>query len=79
MKRKEIVLFMTVGTGINSDSQEEGFKLLAQKLYSTINKIYPNYVIFFASQRSRHTIKYIEELFKKDDDEFKTDEDYEII
>ena len=79
MKRKEIVLFMTVGTGINADTREEGFKLLAQKLYSTINKIYPNYVVFFASQRSKHTINYIEELFKKDSDEFIINEDYEII
>lgn len=79
MKRKEIVLFMTVGTGINSDTKDEGFKLLAQKLYSTINKIYPNYVVFFASQRSKHTINYIEELFKKDNDEFIINEDYEII
>ena len=79
MKRKEIVLFMTVGTGFNSNSEEEGFKLLAQKLYSTINKIYPNYVIFFASQRSKHTIKYIEELFQKDNDEFIINQDYEII
>ena len=79
MKRKEIVLFMTVGTGINSDTKDEGFKLLAQKLYSTINKIYPNYVVFFASQRSKHTINYIEELFKKDNDEFILNEDYEII
>ncbi len=79
MKRKEIVLFMTVGTGINADTKEEGFKLLAQKLYSTINKIYPNYVVFFASQRSKHTINYIEELFKKDNDEFIINEDYEII
>ncbi|WP_407421747.1 TIGR02710 family CRISPR-associated CARF protein [Methanobrevibacter sp.] len=79
MKRKEIVLFMTVGTGINANTKEEGFKLLAQKLYSTINKIYPNYVVFFASQRSKHTINYIEELFKKDNDEFIINEDYEII
>lgn len=79
MKRKEIVLFMTVGTGFNSNSEEEGFKLLAQKLYSTINKIYPNYVIFFASQRSKHTIRYIEELFQKDNDEFIINQDYEII
>ena len=79
MKRKEIVLFMTVGTGINANTKYEGFKLLAQKLYSTINKIYPNYVVFFASQRSKHTINYIEELFKKDNDEFILNEDYEII
>ena len=48
MKRKEIILFMTVGTGLNAGSLEEGFKLLSKKLYSTINKIYPNYVVFFA-------------------------------
>ena len=39
MKRKEKALFMTVGTGLNPDAKEEGYKQLAQKLYSTINKI----------------------------------------
>lgn len=78
MKRKEIALFMIVGTGINSDSNESGYKLLAQKLYSTINKIYPNYVVFFASDKSKHTIKYIEELFERDHDEFIEGEDYQI-
>ena len=70
MRRKEIALFMIVGTGVNSDSNESGFKLLAQKLYSTINKIYPHYVVFFASDKSKQTIKYIEELFVQDNDEF---------
>lgn len=79
MKRKEIALFMIVGTGVNSDSDESGFKLLAQKLYSTINKIYPNYVVFFASEKSKHTIKYIEELFERDHDEFIEGEDYQIV
>ena len=78
MKRKEIALFMIVGTGVNSDSNENGFKLLAQKLYSTINKIYPHYVVFFASDKSKHTIPYIEELFKLDNDEFIEGEDYQI-
>lgn len=79
MKRREIVLFMTVGTGSNMDSEEKGFKLLAKKLYSTITKIYPNYVVFFASDKSKHTIPYIEELFKQEDDEFIADEDYQIV
>lgn len=75
MKRKDVVLFMIVGTGFNADSEDAGFKLLAQKLYSTINKIYPNYVVFFASDRSKNTIKYIEELFKHENDEFVVGED----
>lgn len=79
MRRREIVLFMTVGTGVNADSNEEGFKLLAHKLFSTINKIYPNFVVFFASKKSSHTIKYIEELFKHNSDEFLIDEDYQIV
>lgn len=79
MKRKEIALFMIVGTGVNSDSSERGFKLLAQKLYSTINKIYPHYVVFFASDKSKHTIKFIEDLFAKDHDEFIEGEDYQIV
>ena len=57
MKRKDVALFMIVGTGINS-SDEEGVRLLAQKMYSTITKIYPNQVIFFASEKSKNTIEY---------------------
>lgn len=79
MKRKETILFMTVGTGSNIDSEETGFKSLAKKLYSTINKIYPNYVVFFASEKSKHTIQYIEELFNQDGDEFILDVDYQIV
>ena len=60
MKRKERILFMIVGTGISANSKEEGYKILAQKLYSTINKILPHHVIFFASDVSKHTIEYIE-------------------
>ncbi len=78
MKRKDVALFMIVGTGINS-SDESGVKLLAQKLYSTITKIYPNKVVFFASEKSRNTIPYIEELFAQDNDEFIIDEDYQIV
>ncbi len=79
MKRKEIILFMTVGTGINYDSKEDGFKLLSKKLYSTITKIYPNKVVFFASDKSQRTIEYIGDLFKLDGDEFIEGTDYQII
>ncbi|WP_458404007.1 TIGR02710 family CRISPR-associated CARF protein [Methanobrevibacter sp.] len=79
MKRKDVILFMIVGTGIQSGADEDGVKLLAHKLYSTINKIYPTKVIFFASQKSKQTIPHIEELFEMDNDEFISGEDYEII
>lgn len=79
MRRKEIILFMTVGTGVNSRSSEDGFRELAQKLYSTITKIYPHHVVFFASEKSKRTICYIKKLFEKDDDEFILDEDYQIV
>ena len=79
MKRKDIILFMIVGTGVNSKSGDEGFRLLAQKLYSTITKIYPHHVVFFASDRSKETIGYIEELFENDNDEFIFEEDYHIV
>lgn len=79
MRRREIVLFMTVGTGSNIDAEEMGFKLLARKLYSTINKIYPHHVVFFASEKSRHTIQFIEDLFCQDNDEFVEGEDYQIV
>lgn len=70
---------MIVGTGINVSSPEEGFRVLAQKLYSTITKIYPHHVVFFASDKSKLTIDYIEDLFKKDNDEFILGEDYQIV
>ena len=76
MKRKEVILFMTVGTGTHLNSDEEGSRNLARKLYYTIGKIHPNHVVFFAS---KETIGYIEELFRKDDDEFIPDEDYQIV
>lgn len=78
MRRKEIILFMTVGTGTNPDSEDEGFQSLAQKLYSTINKIYPDYVVFFASSKSKLTIDYIGELFNQEGDEFVLEQDYHI-
>ena len=68
MKRKEVILFMTVGTGTNLNINEENSKNHAQKLYYTINKIRPDKVIFFASDKSKGTVEYIEELFQKDND-----------
>ena len=70
MRRKEVILFMTVGTGINQGSEEEGYKSMANKLYSSINRVFPNFVVFFATEKSKQTIKYIEELFKMENDVF---------
>ena len=70
---------MIVGTGVGSSSGEDGFAVLAQKLYSTINKIYPHHIVFFASDKSKRTIDYIRDLFKRDDDEFILGEDYQIV
>ena len=69
---------MTVGTGINPDSDIEGYKRLATGLYTSIDKISPNYIVFFASEKSKTTIDYVKELFEADDDEFIEGEDYEI-
>ncbi|SFL70856.1 CRISPR-associated protein, TIGR02710 family [Methanobrevibacter olleyae] len=79
MKRKTKTLFMTVGTGINPNSDIEGHKRLAKGIYASLHKIYPDYIIFFASELSQNTIKYIKELFEADDDEFIEGEDYEIV
>ena len=79
MKRKDIILFMIVGTGVNSASPDDGFMSLARKLYSTITKIHPDHVVFFASDKSRNTVKYIEDLFKEDGDEFVGEKDYQIV
>ena len=69
---------MTVGTGINPNSETEGNQTLAKGLYNSINKISPDYIVFFASERSKTTIDYVKELFEADDDEFIDGEDYEI-
>ena len=78
MRRKIKTLFMTVGTGINPNSEMEGNQILAKGLYNSINKISPDYIVFFASERSKKTIDYVKELFEADDDEFIEEEDYEI-
>ena len=79
MKRKIKTLFMTVGTGVNPNSDIEGYKNLAKGIYSSINKIYPDYIVFFASEISKNTIDYVKELFEEDDDDFIEGQDYEIV
>ena len=79
MKRKIRTLFMTVGTGVNHDSDTEGYKRLAQGMYASLKKIYPDYIVFFASEISKNTIDYIKELYQADDDEFIEGEDYEVV
>ena len=79
MKRKIRTLFMTVGKGVNHNSDTEGYKRLAQGLYASLKKIYPDYIVFFASEISKNTIDYIKELYQADDDEFIEGEDYEVV
>ncbi|WP_407462169.1 TIGR02710 family CRISPR-associated CARF protein [Methanobrevibacter sp.] len=79
MKRKIKTLFMTVGTEINPKSDVEGFQILAKGIYSSIHKIYPDYIVFFASEISKNVIDYVKELFEADDDEFIEGQDYEIV
>lgn len=69
MRRKIKTLFMTVGTGINPNSDEESYQRLAKGLYNSINKISPDYIVFFASEISMNTIDYVKELFEADDDD----------
>lgn len=79
MKRKIKTLFMTVGTELNPKSDVEGFQILAKGIYSSIHKIYPDYIVFFASEISKNVIDYVKELFEADDDEFIEGQDYEIV
>ena len=79
MKRKIKTLFVTVGTGVNPNSEEVAAKNLAKGIYSSIQKIYPDYIVFFCSDLSTRTIDYITELFEADDDEFIEGQDYEIV
>ena len=79
MKRKIKTLFMTIGTEINPKSDVEGFQILAKGIYSSIHKIYPDYIVFFASEISKNVIEHVKELFEADDDEFIEGQDYEII
>ena len=69
---------MTVGTGVNPNSDEESYQRLAKGLYNSINKISPDYIVFFASEISMNTIDHVKELFEADDDVFIEGEDYEI-
>ena len=78
MRRKIKTLFMTVGTGINPNSDIEGYQRLAKGLYNSIDKISPDFIVFFASEVSKTTIDYVKELFEEDDDVFIEGEDYEI-
>ena len=70
---------MTVGTGADPNSDMEGYKRLAQGMYSSLNRIYPDYIVFFASEISKNTIDYIKEFYLSDDDEFIEGEDYEVV
>ena len=70
---------MTVGTELNPKSDVEGFQILAKGIYSSIHKIYPDYIVFFASEISKNVIDYVKELFEADDDEFIEGQDYEIV
>ena len=70
---------MTVGTGVNPNSEIEGYKLLSKGIYNSIDKISPDYIVFFASELSKNTIQYVKELFEEDDDEFIEGEDYEVV
>ena len=70
---------MTIGTEINPKSDVEGFQILAKGIYSSIHKIYPDYIVFFASEISKNVIEHVKELFEADDDEFIEGQDYEII
>lgn len=79
MKRKIKTLFVTVGTGVNPNSEEVAAKNLGKGIYSSIQKIYPDYIVFFCSDLSTRTIDYITELFEADDDEFIEGHDYEIV
>ena len=70
---------MTVGTGVNPNSEIEGYKLLSKGIYNSIDKISPDFIVFFASELSKNTIQYVKELFEEDDDEFIEGEDYEVV
>ncbi|OWT33710.1 hypothetical protein BGI41_01035 [Methanobrevibacter sp. 87.7] len=79
MKKIIETLFMTVGTGVDPNSDTEGCKRLAKGIYTSLHKIYPNYIVFFTPELSKDIIKYIKELFIEDDDDFIEGEDYEIV
>ena len=79
MKKKIITLFMTIGNEFNPKSEMEDFQILAKGIYSSIHKIYPDYIVFFASEISKNVIDYVKELFEADDDELIEGQDYEIV
>ena len=70
---------MTIGNEFNPKSEMEDFQILAKGIYSSIHKIYPDYIVFFASEISKNVIEYVKELFEADDDELIEGQDYEIV
>ena len=70
---------MTIGNEFNPKSEMEDFQILAKGIYSSIHKIYPDYIVFFASEISKNVIDYVKELFEADDDELIEGQDYEIV
>lgn len=62
---KQKVLFMTVGTGYG----DEGYKDLANGLYSSIKYNSPFKVIFFVTEKSLNTVNYLRNLYELKENE----------
>lgn len=74
MARKKLILFMTVGLGDNEGATTK----VANRSAASIKHIRPDYIVFFSTEESRKTIKYIADFIKDDYDDFIEGEDYEV-
>lgn len=75
MARKKRVLLMTVGTGYGPDGQSK----LAHGMFTSIENIHPDFIVFFASETSISTIDLIKELVIEEFGEFLEGEDYSVV
>lgn len=75
MDMKKIVLLMTVGTGFG----EDGALKLAKGIFSSIKHVRPNFIVFFASEKSKSTIDAIKDLATNYYGSFNEGNDYEIV
>lgn len=76
MAKKKTSLFMTVGTGFGDD----GAKRLAHGLFSSIEEIDPDFIVFFGSKDSMLTIEHVSKLAVEElYDDFKEGVEYKFV
>ena len=75
MAKKDVVLFMTIGTGFGPDGHEK----LAKGLFSSIRTLRPDFIVFFPSEGSLKTLPFVKEYAEAEYGSFDEGEDYKIV